>query len=92
MKYVEVCEFSECADTYLAANEPLTFTREGRSIRVYLPFPAQATLRKPTDTARAAASAARLAATLDRIYAETGMTEDEFIAAFMDDSPPQRYQ
>ena len=89
MKSLEISEFTEQADSHLVANEPLTITRDGRPIGRYLPFRVQGTLPRISDKAGAAEAAARLAATLHHLYSETGMTEDEFVAAFMDDSPPQ---
>lgn len=81
MKKVGVREFKDQANALLNAEEQLIITRHGRAIGTYIPF-------RRVDKAAAARSAERLEATLNAIYARTGMTEDEFMAAFLDDTPP----
>jgi hypothetical protein len=82
MKTVGVREFKDQANALLNGDEPLIVKRHGQAIGAYIPF-------QKADKAAAARAADKLAATLEAIYAETGMTEDEFVAAFLDDTPPQ---
>jgi antitoxin (DNA-binding transcriptional repressor) of toxin-antitoxin stability system len=83
MKSVGVRELKAQANALLNANEALIIKRHGQPIGAYIPF-------QKADKAAAARSADKLAATLDAIYAETGMSEDQFVAAFLaagDDVP-----
>lgn len=80
MKSVGVREFKDQANALLNAEEPLLITRHGQAIGTYIPF-------RRADKAAAARAAERLEATLNTIYAKTGMTEDEFMAIFLDDTP-----
>ena len=82
MKSVGVREFKDQANAYLNAAEPLIIKRRGEAIGAYIPF-------RKADKAAAAQAADKLAATLEAIYARTGMTEDELVAAFLDDTPVQ---
>jgi hypothetical protein len=81
MKAVGVREFKDQANALLNADEPLIIKRHGRAIGAYIPF-------QRADKAAAARAADKLAATLEALYAETGMTEDAFVAAFLDDTVP----
>lgn len=81
MKAVGVREFKDQANALLNAEEPLIIKRHGQVIGAYIPF-------QRADKAAAARAADTLAATLEAIYAETGMDEETFVAAFLDDTPP----
>ncbi len=78
MKHVGVREFKDHANALLNADEPLIIERHGRAIGAYIPF-------GQPDRAAAARAAAKLTATLEAFYAETGLTEDEFVAELMRD-------
>jgi hypothetical protein len=79
MKHIGVREFKDHANALLNAEEPLIIERHGRAIGAYIPF--QAPDREAADRA-----AAELAETLAGIYARTGMSEDELVAAFLQQS------
>jgi hypothetical protein len=81
MRSVGVREFKDQANALLNADEPLIIKRHGQAIGAYIPF-------QKADKEAAARSADKLAATLEAIYARTGITEDEFVAAFLDDTSP----
>jgi hypothetical protein len=76
MKHVGVREFKDHANALLNADEPLIIERHGHAIGAYIPF--QAPDREAADRA-----AVELAETLAEIYARTGMSEDELVAAFL---------
>jgi hypothetical protein len=78
MKRVGVREFKNHANALLNDDEPLIIERHGRAIGAYMPF------RAP-DKVAADRAAAELAETLEAIYARTGMSEDELVAAFLQD-------
>ncbi len=95
MRSIEVEEFCCRPAELLESGESLSIEREGIRVGCYLPvqngrgshdrltFP-----RKDTPEAREALE--RLERTLEAIYAETGMTEDEF-ADLLDPSKPFPY-
>jgi antitoxin (DNA-binding transcriptional repressor) of toxin-antitoxin stability system len=83
MNKVKLRKLKDHPATLADAGEPLVIKRHGEAIGVFIPF-------KKADKAAAARAADKLAATLEAIYTKTGMSEDEFIAAFLaadDDAP-----
>ena len=75
MRNIDVSEFSEHVAEYLYGGQPLAVEQEGRTLGYYLPVP-----RANEDEVREALH--RLGETVERILAETGMTEDEFANLF----------
>ena len=71
MKRVGVREFRDHATKYLHGEEAVTIERNGEPIGIYIPT-GGAERKK-----RAAEAMARLERTVERVLAETGMTEDE---------------
>lgn len=69
LKNVGVREFRDHATTYLSGSEPIAVSKHGRVIGFYIPVE-----RDDADVARALA---RLADSVERVIAETGMSEDE---------------
>ncbi len=98
MKRVSAAEFQERASEYVDAGETLSIERDGRRIGYYLPVSPASPLtnglmgiRRPTATPEERRQAVeRLREALARVYAETGLTEDEF-ADLMDPSKPFPY-
>jgi antitoxin (DNA-binding transcriptional repressor) of toxin-antitoxin stability system len=76
MRRIGVREFKDHASALLNAEELLIVEKHGRPIGAYIPFQA-------SDRAAADKAAAELAETLEAIYARTGMSEDELVAAFL---------
>jgi hypothetical protein len=76
VKRVGVREFKDHANAFINAAEPLVIERHGQAVGVFLPIPR-------VDKAAAAEAADRLAETVTAIRTKLGMTEDEFIAAFL---------
>jgi hypothetical protein len=85
MKHIGVREFKDRANALLSADEPLIIERHGRAIGAYIPF-------GQPDREAAANAAKALTTTLDALYAQTGMTEDDLVAEFLrdDDIKPGR--
>jgi hypothetical protein len=81
MKRVGIREFRDNATKYLAGNEVLTIERHGEPIGFFIPTGAD---RKK----RAAESMARLERTIQRILAETGLSEEK-LSRFWDPSVPE---
>ncbi len=75
MKKVGVREFRDHATKYLAGGEPLEIERHGRPIGYYIPV-------KHPDEEEVREAVARLAEAVERVLAETGMTEDELAELF----------
>jgi PHD/YefM family antitoxin component YafN of YafNO toxin-antitoxin module len=78
MRHVGVREFKDHANALINAAEPLVIERHGQPVGVYLPLP-------KADKAAAAEAAARLDQTVTAIRERLGMSEDEFVALFLDD-------
>jgi len=78
MKRIGVRAFKDRANALLNANEPLIIERHGHAIGAYIPF-------GQPDREEAARAATALAATLEMVYAQTGLPEDELVAAFLRD-------
>ena len=76
MKRVGVREFRDHATKYLHGEEAVTIERNGEPIGIYIPT-GGAERKK-----RAAEAMARLERTVERVLAETGMTEDELSRLF----------
>src|SRR5687768_12542591 len=70
MKCVGVREFRDHSTKYLHGDETVTIERRGEPIGVYIPT-------NGAKKKRAAEAMARLEQTVERVLAETGMTEDE---------------
>jgi hypothetical protein len=94
IKRVPVEEFAEHAAEYLEGHDAVTIEKDGQVIGRYVPEPnGHATNdvaitrnhRKGSPEARAARE--RLEHMLQEMYARTGLTEDEFVAAFLADDP-----
>lgn len=94
MKRVPADEFAEHAAEYLQSDESLEIERDGQVLGRYVPTPhaangtaknGHATNGVDTDVPRPPADAdfatlsAKLQQTLDAVYAETGLTEDELV-------------
>lgn len=75
MKRVGVREFEDHAATYLSSNEALTIERDGVPLGYYIPSRAG---RRESYLK----SLKALEETVERILAETGMTEDELADLF----------
>lgn len=69
LKSVGVREFRDHATTYLSGSEPIAVRKHGRVIGFYIPVE-----RDDADVARALA---HLADTVDRVVAQTGLSEDD---------------
>lgn len=74
LKTVGVREFRDHATTYLAGNEPVAVSRHGQVIGFYIPV--------ERDDAQAQRALEGLAATVSRVLAETGMSEDDLAGLF----------
>ncbi len=75
MKRVGVREFRDHATQYLAGNEVLTIERHGQPIGFYIPTGAS-----PQESFAQALE--RLERTVQRVVAETGLTEEELSRLF----------
>jgi hypothetical protein len=78
MKRVGVREVHDTATKYLAGNELLAIERHGQQIGVYIPTAGERSGKQ----LRAAEALERLGRTVERILAETGITEDELVDLF----------
>jgi hypothetical protein len=72
LRHVGVREFRDHATSFLSGSEPIAVNKYGRVIGFYIPV-----ARDDEDVARALA---RVAASVERILAESGMSEDELVA------------
>lgn len=77
---VGVREFRDHATKYLAGSTPLAIRRHGRVIGFYIPVG-----RDDEEVKRAVA---QLGDVVDRVLAETGMSEEELVAALAPGSRP----
>lgn len=75
MKRVDVREFRDRATYYLAGEEALEIERHGKPIGYYVP------LRK-RDEEELRAALERFQCAVERVLAESGMTEEELSAVF----------
>jgi hypothetical protein len=89
MKRVPADEFARHAAEYLEGSETVSVEKDGEIIGQYVPAPnghAPNGTRSEQDRrekkAEARAAFERLRSVLQKIYAETGMTEDEFADLF----------
>jgi len=101
MKRVPADEFADHAAEYLEGGEPVSIEKDGRVIGHYVPLPeghsaapppnghATNGRRRKVDPEKHAAME-QLRRTLEAVYAETGLTEDEF-ADLMDPKKPFPY-
>ncbi|MFN8634550.1 MAG: hypothetical protein U0893_11890 [Chloroflexota bacterium] len=89
MKRVPADEFAEHAAEYLSGPEAISIEKDGEIVGQYVPTPnghsangaeSDESRRKMKATLRA--HFAQLRAELQEIYAETGLTEDEFADLF----------
>jgi antitoxin (DNA-binding transcriptional repressor) of toxin-antitoxin stability system len=74
MKSVGVKEFRDHATAYLSGSDAVAVSKHGRVIGLYIP------LERDDDEARRAV--AQLGEAVERVLAETGMTEDELSLKF----------
>src|SRR5688572_14737191 len=81
MRRVGVREFRDHATRYLHGDEPLAIERHGETIGYYYPT------KSPARKARAAEAMRKFEETIEKVLAETGMTEEE-LASFFDLSRP----
>ena len=89
MKRVPAEEFAEHAAEYLEGTEPVSVEKDGEVIGRYVPTPNGHAVNgvvsdedRRKNKAELRAHFARLQGVLQEIYAETGMTEDEFADLF----------
>jgi hypothetical protein len=89
MKRVPADEFARHAAEYLAGTEPVSVEKDGEVIGRYVPTPnghasngALSTEQRQKNKAELRAHFEHLRGVLQEIYAETGMTEDEFADLF----------
>ena len=89
MKRVPADEFARHAAEYLAGTEPVSVEKDGEVIGRYVPTPnghtsngARSDEERRRNKAEAREHFERLRGVLQEIYAETGMTEDEFADLF----------
>jgi hypothetical protein len=89
MKRVPAEEFAEHAAEYLSGTEPLSIERDGEEIGRYVPSPNGHTSNgvvsdedRRKRKAELRAHFKQLRTVLHEIYAETGLTEDEFADLF----------
>jgi antitoxin (DNA-binding transcriptional repressor) of toxin-antitoxin stability system len=75
MKFLGVREFRDRASQHLAAGEVLGIQSHGRLIGVYVPV-------KSPDPQKVADLARRLAAQVEQVSAETGLSEAELVELF----------
>ena len=83
MKQVAVSELQEKAAKYLTGEEPLAIEHDGEVVGYYYP-------KKRTKQEEVERAVKQLRETVDRVLAETGMTEDE-LADLFDTSKPFPY-
>jgi hypothetical protein len=69
MKSIGVREFRDHATTYLSGPEPVAVSKYGHVIGFYIPL--------ERDESEARRAIARLGEAVERVLAETGMSEDE---------------
>jgi hypothetical protein len=74
LKHVGVREFRDHATNYLSGSDPVAVNKHGRVIGFYVP------VERDEDQVRH--SVAKLGETVERILAETGMSEDELANIF----------
>src|SRR5688500_12456510 len=74
MKRIGVREFRDHATQYLAGDQVLVIERNGQPIGVYIPTSADAAVLRPERWAQALEHLDR---TVQRVLAETGLSEDE---------------
>jgi hypothetical protein len=86
MKRVPADEFARRAAEYLEGSEPISVEKDGEVIGRYVPVPNGHSINgtvsdeeRGRKKAEARAAFERLHATLQQVYAETGMTEDELV-------------
>jgi hypothetical protein len=89
MKRVPADEFARHAAEYLEGSEAVSVEQDGEVIGRYVPAPNGRALNgggsdedRRRKKAEARAAFERLRSVLQKIYAETGMTEDEFADLF----------
>jgi hypothetical protein len=78
MKRIGVREFRDHATQYLAGDEVLAIERHGQPLGFYIPAAGRAAARK----AKVDAAFARLEATVQRVMAQTGLSEEELSRLF----------
>ena len=83
MKQVATLELKEKAIDYLTGSEPLVIVHDGEVVGFYYP-------KKRTKQEKVEQAVKQLSQTVERILAETGMTEDE-LADLFDTSKPFPY-
>ncbi|MGH3504627.1 MAG: hypothetical protein ACRDQA_27570, partial [Nocardioidaceae bacterium] len=69
LKNVGVREFRDHATTYLSGSDPVAVSKHGRVIGFYIPL--------ERDVEEVERAVARLADSIDRVVAETGLSEDD---------------
>ena len=80
MRHVGIREFKDRATTLLSSGETLVVERHGKPVGVFVPLIAK-------DRPARVATVERLGKTAAEMALETGMSEDELVAAFTWDEP-----
>src|SRR5436189_46227 len=75
MQRVSIREISTDAERYLSGDDPLVVEQDGKAIGYYVP------IREPSQD-DASEAFKRLEQTVERVLAETGLTEDELSRLF----------
>ena len=75
MKKADICEFQDHALALLFGKDSLEITSNGRTIGYFIPM-------KAPHTEEAHQAMARLGEAVERLRAETGLTEDELVESF----------
>lgn len=74
LKTVGVREFRDHATAYLSGADPIAVSKHGRVVGFYIPL--------ERDTGEVERAVSRLADTVDRVVAQTGLSEDELAGLF----------
>ncbi|MHB1842845.1 MAG: hypothetical protein ACYCO4_06945 [Sulfobacillus sp.] len=74
LKSVGVREFRDHATTYLSGDDPVAVSRHGQVIGFYIPV--------ERDLGQAKRALEQLGSTVDRVLADTGLTEEELAQLF----------
>ena len=75
MKQIPIDQLNQNAIAHLTSGEPLSIEHEGKVLGIFLP-------KQPTQTATLDQALDKLDQTIEKILAETGMTEAEFVSYF----------
>lgn len=93
-KRISAEEFAAHAAELLEGHEPVTIEKNGEVIGRYVPVPnghvtngVSTTIRSRKGSPEALLARQQLNELLQKIYAESGLTEDEWVAEFLRDDP-----